>query len=178
MKEKEKSDSIKRHTDNWLKRCKARLWGRRLDRVASTGLSMSSPKLGWGSAEHQGWQACTLSQQTSRQMSRKSVPLPRGPPCSEQPAVTHPSAAVCWWVNLFSTRENRCLLLLPGPFLTFQEPFHKHREGLLISFRWWLSALHREGPPSLAFLLKWALLPLSPLTASMGPLFSTCQKSS
>lgn len=49
------------------------------DRVASTGLSLSPPKVGWGSAEHQGWQACALSQQTSRQMSRKSVPLTERP---------------------------------------------------------------------------------------------------
>lgn len=48
-------------------------------RVASTGLSLSPPKVGWGSAEHQGWQACALSQQTSRQMSRKSVPLTERP---------------------------------------------------------------------------------------------------
>lgn len=116
-----------------------------------------------------------LNKQAGKWAGNQS-PLPRGPPCSEQPAVTHPSVAVCWWVNLFSTRENRCLLLLPSPFPTFQEPFHKHREGLLISFRWWLSALHREGPPSLAFLLKWALLPLSPLTASMEPLFPRVRK--
>lgn len=109
-------------------------------------------------------------------------PLPRGPPCSGV-VCRHPPVSgelpVCEPLQYKrkQTKTDVCCSCQVS-FLHFRNHSTSTGRVLLISFRWWLSALHHVGPPKPGFSTQVSVSALQPSHSQCGTSFSMCKKKS
>lgn len=160
------SDSMKRKQKLRKKRCKT--WINISDTFSRP---LVPPEACWRSAAHWvllgWWEACTLFSINGQSVSRNwilTTPRVHHAPSSLQSHAREWLSAGWYSVKEKTDVCSSCQV----PFLHFRN--HSTRTGrfLLISFRWWLSALHHVGPPSPAFLLKWTLVAIYPSHGRCG----------
>lgn len=137
------SDPIKREIGNWLKRCKAWLWGCRL-RQNGSYRPLSPPKAGWGVSRPSGVASLhTFLDTSAGKWAEMQFPLPRGPPCSgvvcrHTPVSGELLVGEPLQYKRKQTKTDVCSSC-QVPFLHFRNHSTSTGRVLLISFRWWMT---------------------------------------